>query len=193
MKVFFFLSALFLATTNALEVSKGQIPPARAAFEAVMKNAKPETEEQANQRKPNAVGERLKSVAKPEVPRSRIQLSKEQIKEIDMKKMAVKSEIQRRNLAKKQAADSNSNSQPKESHNMQGFDKDLKKLIKQRKVQSGNPVKSTHNDVSKILQASPRKEALKTREIKSELRKKEEALVRRKMTVKNGEVRQITI
>ena len=44
-----------------------------------------------------------------------------------------------------------------------GFDKDLKKLIKQRKVQSGNPVKSTHNDVSKILQASPRKEALKTR------------------------------
>merc|ERR1719188_2504278 len=192
MKVLFFLSALFLATTNAIEVSKGQIPPARAAFEADMKNAKPETEEQANRRKPIAVEER-KSVAKPEVPRSRIQLSKEQIKEIDMKKMAVKSEIQRRNLAKKQAADSNSNSPPKEHHNMQGFDKDLKKLIKQRKVQSGNPVKSTHNDVSKILQASPRKEALKTREIKSELRKKEEALVRRKMTVKNGEVRQITI
>ena len=44
-----------------------------------------------------------------------------------------------------------------------GFDKDLKKLIKQRKVQNGNPVKSSHNDVSKILQASPRKEALKTR------------------------------
>ena len=54
MKVLFFLSALFLATTNAIEVSKGQIPPTRAAFEAVMKNAKPETEEQANRRKPNA-------------------------------------------------------------------------------------------------------------------------------------------
>ena len=38
MKVLFFLSALFLATTNAIEVSKGQILPARAAFDKVMKN-----------------------------------------------------------------------------------------------------------------------------------------------------------
>ena len=48
------------------------------------------------------VGERLKSVAKPEVPRSRIQLSKEQIREIDMRKKAIKNENQRRNVAKKQ-------------------------------------------------------------------------------------------
>ena len=51
MKVTFFLFALFVAITNANEALKKPLPPTLAAFEEIMKHAKPETEEQANRRK----------------------------------------------------------------------------------------------------------------------------------------------